>query len=45
MVTRKQEEWSALKNLKKRKDIVIKAADKGGAVAAVVQKSIILKIF
>ena len=26
------EEWSALKSLKKRKDIVIKAADKGGAV-------------
>ena len=25
------EEWSALKSLKKRKDIVIKAADKGGA--------------
>ena len=24
--------WSALKSLKKRKDIVIKAADKGGAV-------------
>ena len=24
-------EWSALKSLKKRKDIVIKAADKGGA--------------
>ena len=26
------EEWSALKSLKKRKDMVIKAADKGGAV-------------
>ena len=26
------EEWSALKSPKKRKDIVIKAADKGGAV-------------
>ena len=26
------EEWSALKSLKKRNDIVIKAADKGGAV-------------
>lgn len=26
------EEWSALKSLKKRKDIVIKAADKGGAL-------------
>ena len=26
------EDWSALKSLKKRKDIVIKAADKGGAV-------------
>ena len=25
------EEWSALKSLRKRKDIVIKAADKGGA--------------
>ena len=26
------EEWSALKSLKKRKDMVIKAAEKGGAV-------------
>ena len=26
------EEWSALKSLRKRKDIVIKAADKGGAL-------------
>ena len=38
------EEWSALKSLKKRKDIVIKAAEKGGAVdvwrADLYQKSI-----
>ena len=26
------EEWAALKSLSKRKDVVIKAADKGGAV-------------